>query len=395
MTLIKVNPSLLESSGQCLQSEGQTISSIGGNLLGAVQSAPSYDGQFGPQVSAIGQEAYSRLGNSSSHLSNLGTRLSKKGVEFQMVDDLGLSAVNGTEYRRFIDLSIISSLSQNFIDRLYSLGNLISPAELATRLGQLKSVLLMGRTGARKMFGLVPSFIADLRFNPFRNIKGVTPLGLSLDFGLGLIAGKVNSFMDGVVVAADTAINAGIGIIAWEVPVLNAIIQLGGSAVIWGNTQNAKLMAVNSEDLKMLDESSGEAQTALKKLDIGILTHDTATLVVDFQVQKFEAVNRAYQEMIRNPNTQSISRFGVFAYSSTMPGMHNVFLADAKVSQSVLNNYATLGKDVLNFGDGLIEAPIALIKHDIVSKAIYTKGLINRVHSASENIINLINESNH
>jgi hypothetical protein len=87
MTFIKVDSSLLQSSGQDLQNNARNISSLGGNVLGAAQGAPSYEGQFGPQVAGIGQEAFSRLGNSSNQLNDLGARLSLKGTEFQTADN--------------------------------------------------------------------------------------------------------------------------------------------------------------------------------------------------------------------------------------------------------------------------------------------------------------------
>ncbi len=95
MTLIKVDPSILQGSGQDIQGNGQNISSAGSSVLGAATGAPSYDGQFGPKVAAIGQEAYSRLGNSSDQLDNLGSRLSLKGAEFQAVDMEGESGFAG------------------------------------------------------------------------------------------------------------------------------------------------------------------------------------------------------------------------------------------------------------------------------------------------------------
>ncbi len=96
MTLIKVDPSLLQLSGQDIQGSAQNIFSVGSNVLGAAQSAPSYNGQFGPQVSAIGQDAYSRLGGISNQLNDLGARLTLKGAEFQSVNSNSIDQFQAT-----------------------------------------------------------------------------------------------------------------------------------------------------------------------------------------------------------------------------------------------------------------------------------------------------------
>ena len=87
MTTIKVDPPLLQSSGKDIQGNAQTISSAGSSVLDAAESAPSYNGQFGPLVAPIGQEAYAKLGSSANQLNDIGARLSFKGTEFQAVDN--------------------------------------------------------------------------------------------------------------------------------------------------------------------------------------------------------------------------------------------------------------------------------------------------------------------
>ena len=132
MSPIKVDPPILQSSGQGIQSEGQNISSAGGKVLGAAEGAPSYDGQFGPRVSAIGQEAYAKLGSSGNQLDDIGARVSSKGLEFQAVDDASLADMgNVVTFPPFDLTGPISYTSGMFTDpttSILQLGNLIDTA---------------------------------------------------------------------------------------------------------------------------------------------------------------------------------------------------------------------------------------------------------------------------
>ncbi len=91
--IIQVDPSLLHSNANQIQEVGGDISSRISSAVSAAESAPSYDGQFGPKVAAIGAEVGTRGGNLSALLGSLGERLGIKATEFQNVDDAGLPEI--------------------------------------------------------------------------------------------------------------------------------------------------------------------------------------------------------------------------------------------------------------------------------------------------------------
>lgn len=93
-SLIKVDPSILESSGQDIQGNGQNVSSSGSKALTAAEGAPSYNGQFGPKVAAIGQEAFARACGLAVNLTDLGERVLAKGMEFEAVDVAAIAALD-------------------------------------------------------------------------------------------------------------------------------------------------------------------------------------------------------------------------------------------------------------------------------------------------------------
>lgn len=131
MTTIKVDPSILQSNGQNIQSEGQSISSAGSKVLGAASGAPSYEGQFGPRVYAIGQDAYSKLGSSANQLNDIGSRVYVKGVEFQVVDNESLTGFGFPGGGTILNFSDPGQDSKSILDILH-LGNLIDSKTAVT-----------------------------------------------------------------------------------------------------------------------------------------------------------------------------------------------------------------------------------------------------------------------
>jgi hypothetical protein len=77
MTQIRVTPSELRDAANRLQELADRVRQLGHEALDAAESAPSYDGQFGPQVESMGAEAQAlttkqadRLGALSDQLMN-------------------------------------------------------------------------------------------------------------------------------------------------------------------------------------------------------------------------------------------------------------------------------------------------------------------------------------
>ena len=60
--LIRVDPVILKQNSGSISGIGSNVNSSGQSASGIAQGAPSYDGQFGPRVQAIGHEALARPG---------------------------------------------------------------------------------------------------------------------------------------------------------------------------------------------------------------------------------------------------------------------------------------------------------------------------------------------
>ncbi len=84
--IIRVNPSLLKDFVTTMKGVGSDVVALGSNAASAAQGAPSYNGQFGPKVAAIGAEAMSRVNAFTFHVDNLSDRLYQKAIEFQGAD---------------------------------------------------------------------------------------------------------------------------------------------------------------------------------------------------------------------------------------------------------------------------------------------------------------------
>ena len=159
MTLIKVDPGLLQSSGQDIQGNAQTISSAGSSVLDAASSAPSYNGQFGPLVAPIGQEAYAKLGSSANQLNDIGARLSFKGTEFQAVDNESLSDIGSTggyPFSQFSDPSSgFSTIMENPTYPFLRLGGLINTT--GEDINNIGAFITKGGSYNHEAWGMDPS----------------------------------------------------------------------------------------------------------------------------------------------------------------------------------------------------------------------------------------------
>lgn len=93
-SLIKVDPSLLQSSGKDIQSNGQTILSVIKSVQAAANSVCSIDPQFDQLLSAIGNEAFARANRLIGDLSDIGERVVAKGTEFEATDLAAITALD-------------------------------------------------------------------------------------------------------------------------------------------------------------------------------------------------------------------------------------------------------------------------------------------------------------
>lgn len=86
MTRIRVNPDILFQSSGNISSAGQGTKKIGDDLWQSAQSAPSYNGQFGPAVRAIAQGAMAQAQGHQNRLADKSLSLNKRAQAFSDAD---------------------------------------------------------------------------------------------------------------------------------------------------------------------------------------------------------------------------------------------------------------------------------------------------------------------
>jgi len=95
VTVIRVDPAVLEDHASRIEDRAESLRAIGREAYRATQFAPSYDGQFGAQVQAIGAEAWSRMSAQADRLEDLTERLRAKACEFAAADQLSVAMPPG------------------------------------------------------------------------------------------------------------------------------------------------------------------------------------------------------------------------------------------------------------------------------------------------------------
>ncbi len=86
MTNIRVDIPLLRAQAQQMSEAAAELSAIANRLLSATANAPSYDGQFGPRVAALGPEAHAHLQQLANELAEEAEQLRAKADAFDAAD---------------------------------------------------------------------------------------------------------------------------------------------------------------------------------------------------------------------------------------------------------------------------------------------------------------------
>ncbi len=86
MTNIRVDIPLLRAQAQQMSEAAAELSAIASRLLSATANAPSYDGQFGPRVAALGPEAHAHLQQLATELAEEAEQLRAKADAFDAAD---------------------------------------------------------------------------------------------------------------------------------------------------------------------------------------------------------------------------------------------------------------------------------------------------------------------
>lgn len=99
MAKIRINPDIIDNYGNNIKGQAGHVLQRAESVNHAVMNAPSYNGQFGPKVRAIGASAHSAGRQHTERLSNQGQNLCSIGAHFRSVDMLQLYASGA--YREF------------------------------------------------------------------------------------------------------------------------------------------------------------------------------------------------------------------------------------------------------------------------------------------------------
>jgi hypothetical protein len=89
--LIRVDPVILKQNSGSISGIGSNVNNSGQSASSSAQGAPSYDGQFGPRVQAIGHEALARAQGLLNNMNNLSSQLLNKAQAFEAADMAGVA----------------------------------------------------------------------------------------------------------------------------------------------------------------------------------------------------------------------------------------------------------------------------------------------------------------
>ena len=179
---IRLNTIQLLGTSTHLLKNSVVIKGVGSTLYRVGRSAPSYDGQFGPKVRTICNEAVSLSNKNSDLINSLAVRIAKKGVDFLSVDSSFGNTIRTILNSLFGSKGSVKGISvskstQDLLNRYLWLGGLTSVAMipigyagLVYKLNLIKSGTITGQAAATKR---------DL-IKPSSPLKDWTPSG---DFG--------------------------------------------------------------------------------------------------------------------------------------------------------------------------------------------------------------------
>jgi hypothetical protein len=105
MNLILVDPPKLREAGRAFKALAERARGLGREVLKGTQSAPSYDGEFGPRVRAGGVEVFAHYDSFARMADEAAEFLLAKADEFEAADQAGQAAMAGVtaQLRRWTD----------------------------------------------------------------------------------------------------------------------------------------------------------------------------------------------------------------------------------------------------------------------------------------------------
>ena len=105
MTQIRVDAEKLRQKADELSAAAEHLNSLAEQVYGAAGEAPSYDGQFGPQVHAMGEEGRALLASKADRLATLSADLLARAEAFEAADREWQAAMTAISTRTWPSLS--------------------------------------------------------------------------------------------------------------------------------------------------------------------------------------------------------------------------------------------------------------------------------------------------
>ena len=93
MAQIRADPYELAQTARKFGDLAARLSQLAVETIQAAESAPSYEGQFAPQVQSLGQDAQSRLSQQAERLRSLGEALAVTASAFESADQQSVQGV--------------------------------------------------------------------------------------------------------------------------------------------------------------------------------------------------------------------------------------------------------------------------------------------------------------
>ena len=130
MALIRIDPTKLHQASERIAALGIDIRRLGDELTGSLESAPGYDGQFGPRIKLMGLEVQVRAKMNALRMEIHSGSLSRRAAAFEAMDQAGVGRFlpdfsglfNNPDYLRW--LAVVTGLPLPLILLLIRLGRL-------------------------------------------------------------------------------------------------------------------------------------------------------------------------------------------------------------------------------------------------------------------------------
>ena len=177
MAIIRVDPPILFQSSGSIQKDAQGLETAGKGAHRSAEGAPSYDGQFGPRVKAIGSDALGRGGNLSGQLRGLAGNLTSRAQAFEAADNASAAGLispfnvtdQGWQNARFLARMAAWIKQYPMLAALLKLGLLSFPVLWGTTALAKSSMTFLPKASGLAIGGLVSKIVV-----PFGTMRVAT-----------------------------------------------------------------------------------------------------------------------------------------------------------------------------------------------------------------------------